>query len=117
MSEVNTNRGGEEPEGIGEKLKRLRLRKAMSQAELARRAGITTQTLWNIEHRVTEPHMSTRRMLSEALGVPPAELTENCSPEHLRKRQEGRRQEGRRQERQEHKQPAFRPHGWPHRDA
>jgi transcriptional regulator with XRE-family HTH domain len=78
-TEVNTNSGVQEPEGIGERLKRLRLREAMSQAELARRTGITRQTLWHIERKGTEPHMSTRRMLSEALGVPADELTEGCS--------------------------------------
>jgi transcriptional regulator with XRE-family HTH domain len=79
MPEANTNRGvQEEPEVIGEKLKRLRLREAITQAELARRTGLTRQTLWHIERNVTQPHMSTRLMLSEALGVPPDELTEGC---------------------------------------
>ena len=79
MPEANTNRGvQEEPEVIGEKLKRLRLREGMTQAELARRAGLTRRTLSHIERNVTEPHMSTRLMLSEALGVPPGELAEDC---------------------------------------
>lgn len=93
MPEASTNRGEQEPEAIGEKLKRLRLGAAMTQAELARRAGITRVTLSYIECKVTEPHMSTRRRLSEALGVPPAELTEGYSP-RATQRQEGRRQEG-----------------------
>ena len=79
MPEANTNRGvQEEPEVIGEKLKRLRLREGMTQAELARRAGLTRRTLSHIERNVTEPHMSTRFMLSEALGVPADELAEGC---------------------------------------
>ena len=79
MHEAKTNRGvQEEPEGIGEKLKRLRLEEGITQAQLARRAGLTRRTLSHIERNVTEPHMSTRLMLSEALGVPPGELTEDC---------------------------------------
>ena len=94
MAEENTNRVDQEPQAIGEKLKRLRLGAAMTQAELARQAGITRVTLSHIEREVTEPHMSTRRRLSEALGVPPAELTESCSSPRATQRQEGRRQEG-----------------------
>ena len=79
MPEVNTNRGvQEDPEVIGEKLKRLRLEEGMTKAQLARRTGLTRQTLSHIERNVTEPHRSTRRMLSEALGVPPEELAEGC---------------------------------------
>ena len=78
MPEANTNRGVQELEVIGEKLKRLRLQKGMTKAELARRTGLTRQTLSHIEHNVTEPHRSTRLMLSEALGVPAGELAEDC---------------------------------------
>jgi transcriptional regulator with XRE-family HTH domain len=73
-----TNRGVQEPEAIGEEVKRLRLQEGLSKAELARRAGLTWRTLSYIERNVTEPHMSTRLMLSEALGVPPGELAEDC---------------------------------------
>ena len=80
MPKVNTNRCvQEEPEVIGEKLKRLRLEEGMTKAELARRAGLTRRTLSYIERNVTEPHRSTRFMLSEALGVLPEELAEGCS--------------------------------------
>jgi XRE family transcriptional regulator, master regulator for biofilm formation len=75
---ANTNRGVQEPEVIGEKVKRLRLEEGMSKAELARRAGLTRRTLSYIERNVTQPHRSTRLLLSEALGVPPDELTEDC---------------------------------------
>jgi transcriptional regulator with XRE-family HTH domain len=78
VPKANTNRGVQEPEVIGEKVKRLRLQEGMSKAELARRAGLTRRTLSHIERNVTEPHMSTRLMLSEALGVPPGEFTEDC---------------------------------------
>ena len=79
MHEAKTNRGVQEvPEVIGEKLKRLRLEEGITQAQLARRAGLTRRTLSHIERNVTEPHRSTRRMLSEALGVPPDELAEGC---------------------------------------
>ena len=79
MPEANTIRGvQEEPKVIGEKVKRLRLEEGMTQAVLARRAGLTRQTLSHIERKGTQPHRSTRLKLSEALGVPPDELAEGC---------------------------------------
>jgi len=61
---------------IGERLKRQRTRRALTQAELADRAGVTTATVARIERDEIEPRMTTLRKLAEALGVDPAELVE-----------------------------------------
>jgi transcriptional regulator with XRE-family HTH domain len=59
---------------IGENVRRLRVREAMTQRELAAKAGITETTLSRIERDVREPHMSTIRKLADALGVHPRAL-------------------------------------------
>jgi transcriptional regulator with XRE-family HTH domain len=61
---------------IGERLKRQRTRRALTQAELAEHAGVTTATVARIERDEIEPRMTTLRKLAEALGVNPAELVE-----------------------------------------
>ena len=59
---------------VGDRLKRLRTRNALTQAELAERAGLTTAAVARIERNESEPHMSSIRKLARALGVKPAEL-------------------------------------------
>lgn len=59
---------------IGDNLKRLRTLRALTQAELAQKAGLTPATVVRIERNQAEPHMSTIRKLAESLGVDPAEL-------------------------------------------
>ena len=59
---------------IGDKLKDLRIRRALTQYELADRAGISTNALNRIELNKAEPHMSTLRKLAKALSVDPSEL-------------------------------------------
>jgi transcriptional regulator with XRE-family HTH domain len=61
---------------IGENLKRQRIRKALTQEELARQAGLTTASVARIERNETEPRMSTLRKLAKALDIDPAELVE-----------------------------------------
>ena len=61
---------------IGERLKRLRTLNALTQAQLAERAGVTTATVARAERDELEPHMTTVRKLSDALGVHPRELIE-----------------------------------------
>jgi len=61
----------------GEKLKRLRLGKAWTQAELAEKAGVSPSTIVLIEKDQASPHASTRRKLSKALDVDPRELLED----------------------------------------
>ena len=59
---------------IGDNLKRLRTLRALTQVELAEKAGITQSTVVLIERNNSEPHMSTIRKLAEALRADPAEL-------------------------------------------
>jgi transcriptional regulator with XRE-family HTH domain len=61
----------------GEKVKRLRLGKAWTQAELAEKADVSPSTIVLIEKDQASPHASTRRKLSKALGVDPRELLED----------------------------------------
>lgn len=59
---------------IGDNVKRFRQREALTQAELAKSAGIAEVTLSRIERNLADPHMSTVRKLAEALDVAPREL-------------------------------------------
>jgi transcriptional regulator with XRE-family HTH domain len=62
---------------IGERLRRQRMRRALTQAELAERAGVTTATVARIERDEIEPRMTTLRKLAQALEVDPAELVDD----------------------------------------
>ena len=62
---------------IGEKLRRQRTRRALTQAELAERAGVTTATVARIERDEIEPRMTTLRKLAAALEVDPADLVDD----------------------------------------
>jgi DNA-binding XRE family transcriptional regulator len=55
-------------------LKQIRERAALSQGELAERAGVRRQTVVAIEKGHSEPHMRTVRALARALGVQPVAL-------------------------------------------
>ncbi len=59
---------------IGERLKDLRIRQALTQEELAAKASLGKNTVNRLERDLTEPHMSTLRKLAQALGVEPHEL-------------------------------------------
>jgi len=59
---------------IGDRLKNLRVRRALTQQELAGRAGVGKNTVNRIERNEGEPHMSTLRKLAKALSVDPSEL-------------------------------------------
>jgi len=59
---------------IGDRLKNLRIRRALTQRELAERAGLSTNALNRLELGKAEPHMSTLRKLAQALDVDPTEL-------------------------------------------
>jgi len=61
---------------IGDNLKRQRIRKALTQEDLAQQAGLTTASVARIERNETEPRMSTLRKLAKALDIDPAELVE-----------------------------------------
>ena len=57
-----------------ENLRRLRLEQFLSQAELARRAGVHALTITRLEAGTTTPSTRTVRALADALGVEPREL-------------------------------------------
>jgi transcriptional regulator with XRE-family HTH domain len=59
---------------IGNKLKDVRVRRAMSQDDLAEKAGVGKNTVNRLERNHTEPRPSTLRKLARALEVDPAEL-------------------------------------------
>ena len=59
---------------IGDNLRRIRTLNALTQEQLARRAGVQTATVARIERDEREPHMTTVRKLADALGVQPREL-------------------------------------------
>jgi len=61
---------------IGNRLKNLRIRRALTQQELADRAGVSSNAINRIELDKAEPHMSTLRKLAKALDVDPTELVE-----------------------------------------
>jgi serine-type D-Ala-D-Ala carboxypeptidase/endopeptidase len=60
---------------IGDRLKALRIEQALTQKELADRAGVNAATVARLERDETEPHMPTVRKLAAALEVHPRELT------------------------------------------
>ena len=62
---------------IGERLRKQRTRRALTQAELAKRAGVTTATVARIERDEIEPRMTTLRKLAQGLEVDPTELVGN----------------------------------------
>lgn len=61
---------------IGENLERLRLRAALSQIELAKKAGVAPAAVNRIERNHVEPQMRTVRKLAKALEVEPHMLIE-----------------------------------------
>lgn len=62
---------------IGERLRKQRTRRALTQVELAERSGVTTATVARIERDEIEPRMTTLRKLAHGLEVDPAELVED----------------------------------------
>jgi transcriptional regulator with XRE-family HTH domain len=60
---------------LKERLKETRRRAALTQGELADKAGVSITTIVRIETgEITEPRVSTLRKLARALDVTPAEL-------------------------------------------
>ena len=58
------------------RLKALRIRRALSQADLAEKSGVARTTINRLERELEEPYPSTIRKLAEALDVEPHELME-----------------------------------------
>ena len=62
----------------GEKLRRVRDERLLSQRELAEKAGLSPTTILKLEAgRVTDPHPRTVRKLAQALDVEARELLED----------------------------------------
>ncbi len=59
---------------VGDNLKRLRTLNALTQEELAAKAGLTPAAVARIERNEAESRPSTLRKLASALNVKPAEL-------------------------------------------
>ena len=59
---------------FAENLRRRRLDQFLSQAELARRAGLHALTITRLEAGTTAPYTRSVRALADALGVEPREL-------------------------------------------
>ena len=60
---------------IGEEVKRWRMRRAMTQIQLAERCGLSPATIVRLERNQREPQPSTIRKLADALDIDPSELT------------------------------------------
>jgi transcriptional regulator with XRE-family HTH domain len=65
---------------IGERLKDLRIQRALTQEELGEQAGIGKNTVNRLEQDKTDPRPSTLRKLAAALEVDPAELVRGGRP-------------------------------------
>jgi DNA-binding XRE family transcriptional regulator len=76
-------------EELSAKLRRLRHARFLSQAELAKRAGVSAMTVKRLESGLTQPYGRTIRLLAAALAVEPSQL---ASPREVdpRKRIRGR---------------------------
>jgi transcriptional regulator with XRE-family HTH domain len=59
---------------IGDRLRRLRDERYLSQRELADEADVSPATVFKLEANRSEPHPRTIRKLAKALGVEPSEL-------------------------------------------
>ena len=62
------------PRQMGKTLRRIRLKKGLSQAELAERADLTREYVNKIEAGRYDPPLSTINTLAKALKVKPADL-------------------------------------------
>ena len=61
---------------FGENLKRARISIGMTQAELARRTGITERSIYNYEKNSRAPKIDVVERFAQALGVQPESLME-----------------------------------------
>jgi transcriptional regulator with XRE-family HTH domain len=69
---------------LRENLREARRRAALTQGELADKAGVGITTIVRIETgEITEPRVSTLRKLAQALGVEPRDLLQDWErPDH-----------------------------------
>lgn len=59
---------------VGERILIARRHAVWGQAELARAAGISVNTLWQIENGRRQPRPATIRKIATALGIDPSDL-------------------------------------------
>lgn len=59
---------------LGEKIRQVRLSKAISQVELSKRAGVSQSTITQLERGQKDPTFETLERLSSALNIKSAEL-------------------------------------------
>ncbi len=79
-----------ENELVARNVRRFRLERAMSLGELARRSGLSKQTLSKIEQGVGNPTVETLSLLGTALDVPARRLlTEWGTPVYVQRQSEG----------------------------
>lgn len=79
-----------ENELVARNVRRFRLERAMSLGELARRSGLSKQTLSKIEQGVGNPTVETLSLLGAALDVPARRLlTEWGTPVYVQRQSEG----------------------------
>ena len=60
---------------IGDRLRRLRLERGLTQAVLAELVGRSPRWLMDVEHGLADPRMSDVVRLAAALGVPLVDIT------------------------------------------
>jgi transcriptional regulator with XRE-family HTH domain len=58
----------------GERLRRIRKERLLTQVELSKRTGVAQDSISSLETGKREAHPGTIRKLAEALGVEPTEL-------------------------------------------
>jgi len=63
-----------DPELVGILVKNVRLFRALSEAELARRSGVSLETISRVENGKHKPREKTVEKLARALGVPSKQL-------------------------------------------
>ena len=59
---------------LGENLKRIRIKKNITQVEIAKKLGVDRSFVSNIENAKTNPTLATITSLAQALGVSTNEL-------------------------------------------
>jgi transcriptional regulator with XRE-family HTH domain len=64
----------DESKKLGENLKRVRIKKDITQIEIARRLGVDRSFVSNIENGKNNPTLSTITSLAKVLDVPSTEL-------------------------------------------
>lgn len=69
MQDVN-----KESKKLGQNLKRIRMKKGISQNAIAKTLGIDRSFITNIENGKTNPTLATIAKLAEAIGVSPDKL-------------------------------------------